>query len=188
MSSEIRLEVCLDSTAWGWPPNRVAPTAWKDAVTSQKLELPQAQAWWPWSASESRSGWTCWLVRACDFCYSADEFEVMTRDILPAKQPGARGVVFGILAAAPRHLSSRLRYDPGIFTLGPRGGAGDRCLSASGRPPRPSLPRIGGPLPASIPRHSARSSAARAPAVSKPVPLGPHVRISARIPLRETQV
>jgi len=35
-------------------------------------------------------GWTCWLVRACDFCYSADEFEVMTRDILPAKQPGAR--------------------------------------------------------------------------------------------------
>src|SRR5882762_9097220 len=135
MSSEIRLEVCLDSTAWGWPPNRVAPTAWKDAVTSQKLELPQAQAWWPWSASESRSGWTCWLVRACDFCYSADEFEVMTREILPAKQSGARGVVFGILAAegsvdtartrervplaraAPRHLSSRLRYDPGSSRL-----------------------------------------------------------------------
>jgi copper homeostasis protein len=37
--------------------------------------------------------------RAGDFFYSADEFEVMRRDVLMAKQLGADGVVFGILDA-----------------------------------------------------------------------------------------
>ena len=35
--------------------------------------------------------------RGGDFCYSADEFGIMQRDILIAKQLGANGVVFGIL-------------------------------------------------------------------------------------------
>jgi copper homeostasis protein len=35
--------------------------------------------------------------RSGDFCYSEDEFQVMKRDILMAKQLGAEGVVFGIL-------------------------------------------------------------------------------------------
>jgi copper homeostasis protein len=35
--------------------------------------------------------------RGGDFCYSADEFSIMQRDILIAKQLGAGGVVFGIL-------------------------------------------------------------------------------------------
>lgn len=35
--------------------------------------------------------------RAGDFHYSADEFDVMRRDVLMAKQLGANGVVFGIL-------------------------------------------------------------------------------------------
>ena len=37
--------------------------------------------------------------RAGDFYYGADEFEVMRRDVLMAKQLGAEGVVFGILDA-----------------------------------------------------------------------------------------
>jgi len=35
--------------------------------------------------------------RGGDFCYSADEFSIMQRDILIAKQLGAGGVVFGML-------------------------------------------------------------------------------------------
>jgi copper homeostasis protein len=35
--------------------------------------------------------------RGGDFCYSADEFSIMQRDILIAKQLGAGGVVFGLL-------------------------------------------------------------------------------------------
>ena len=35
--------------------------------------------------------------RSGDFCYSDDEFQVMKRDILMAKQLGAEGVVFGLL-------------------------------------------------------------------------------------------
>ena len=35
--------------------------------------------------------------RAGDFYYSTDEFSVMQRDVLMAKQLGADGVVFGIL-------------------------------------------------------------------------------------------
>ena len=35
--------------------------------------------------------------RGGDFCYSADEFGIMQRDILIAKQLGASGVVFGLL-------------------------------------------------------------------------------------------
>jgi len=35
--------------------------------------------------------------RGGDFCYSADEFSIMQRDILIAKQLGASGVVFGML-------------------------------------------------------------------------------------------
>lgn len=37
--------------------------------------------------------------RAGDFCYSTDEFEIMRRDVVLAKQLGANGVVLGLLDA-----------------------------------------------------------------------------------------
>jgi copper homeostasis protein len=49
--------------------------------------------------------------RGGDFCYSADEFEIMQRDIETAKKLGADGVVFGILDADGNvdvHRSRRL--------------------------------------------------------------------------------
>jgi copper homeostasis protein len=54
--------------------------------------------------------------RAGDFCYDADEFETMRRDIALAKQLGANGVVFGSLdvhgnvdAARTRQLADEAR-------------------------------------------------------------------------------
>ena len=47
--------------------------------------------------------------RAGDFCYSADEFEVMRRDVLMVKQLDAEGVVFGILDAAANVDTQRTR-------------------------------------------------------------------------------
>ena len=47
--------------------------------------------------------------RAGDFYYSADEFSVMSRDVLMAKQLGADGVVFGILDLDGRVDISRTR-------------------------------------------------------------------------------
>jgi len=40
--------------------------------------------------------------RAGDFCYTADEFEVMKRDVLLAKQLGAHGLALGILTSERR--------------------------------------------------------------------------------------
>ena len=54
--------------------------------------------------------------RGGDFCYEADEFETMRRDIALAKRLGANGVVFGILdvhgnvdIARTRQLSNEAR-------------------------------------------------------------------------------
>jgi copper homeostasis protein len=47
--------------------------------------------------------------RGGDFCYEADEFEIMQRDIATAKHLGANGVVFGILDANGNVDVSRTR-------------------------------------------------------------------------------
>ena len=47
--------------------------------------------------------------RGGDFCYSTDEFGIMQRDILIAKQLGANGVVFGILDTDGKVDNKRMR-------------------------------------------------------------------------------
>jgi copper homeostasis protein len=47
--------------------------------------------------------------RGGDFCYNADEFSIMQRDILIAKQLGANGVVFGILNVEGHVDKERMR-------------------------------------------------------------------------------
>lgn len=47
--------------------------------------------------------------RGGDFCYSADEFGIMQRDILIAKQLGAGGVVFGLLSLDGRIDKPRMQ-------------------------------------------------------------------------------
>ncbi len=47
--------------------------------------------------------------RAGDFCYSPDEFDVMNRDILLAKQLGTNGVALGILDAGGNVDTGRTR-------------------------------------------------------------------------------
>src|SRR5947209_19521282 len=47
--------------------------------------------------------------RGGDFCYSAEEFGIMQRDVLIAKQLGANGVEFGILDVEARIDKPRMQ-------------------------------------------------------------------------------
>ena len=72
-----RVELCA-----GLPEGGTTPSAGMIAAVRQKTKIGLQVMIRP---------------RGGDFCYSADEFSIMQRDILIAKQLGATGVVFGIL-------------------------------------------------------------------------------------------
>ncbi|HEY2498352.1 MAG TPA: copper homeostasis protein CutC [Candidatus Angelobacter sp.] len=95
---KILLEICLDSVASaaaserggadrvelcaGLPEGGTTPSAGMIAAVRKKIAIGLQIMIRP---------------RGGDFCYSADEFSIMQRDILIAKQLGANGVVSGIL-------------------------------------------------------------------------------------------
>ena len=94
----VLLEICLDSVesaaaaerggadrvelCAGLPEGGTTPSAGMIAATRKKIAIGLQVMIRP---------------RGGDFCYSADEFSIMQRDILIAKQLGAGGVVCGIL-------------------------------------------------------------------------------------------
>ncbi len=103
MASEILLEVCLDSVASAIAAEQggarrvevccnlaeggITPSAGLMAMVRKRITIAMHVLIRP---------------RAGDFCYSDDEFEVMKRDIVLAKQLGANGVAFGVLDAQGR--------------------------------------------------------------------------------------
>ena len=84
-----RIELCVSLSDGG-----LTPSAGLIAMVRKRVALPLHVLVRP---------------RTGDFCYTADEFEVIKRDILMAKQLGVNGLALGVLT--PDHRIDVLRTD-----------------------------------------------------------------------------
>ena len=80
------------------PPNVAEPSEWSCAAASSEGGVTPSAGLIATARKKISIGLHVMIrPRAGDFHYSDDEFDVMRRDVLMAKQLGADGVVFGML-------------------------------------------------------------------------------------------